>query len=46
MPSIPAIQQKTVEDGVRQDLQEKLEKINLDYLEGMEDFEWIRHPIL
>ncbi len=46
MPSIPAVQQKSIEEGIKQELQEKFETINLDYLEGMEDFEWIRHPIL
>ncbi len=35
MPSIPAIQQKTIEDGVRQDLQEKLESINFEELKDL-----------
>ena len=46
MPSIPAIQQKTVEDGIKQDLQEKLDTINLDDLKDIKDLEWIKHPIL
>jgi len=46
MPSIPAIQQKTVEDGVRQDLQEKLDEINLDDLKDIIDLDTIKHPIL
>ena len=32
MPSIPAIQQNTVEGGIKQDLQEKLDEIQLDDL--------------
>ena len=30
MPSIPAIQQKSVEEGIQQDIREKLDTINLD----------------
>ena len=46
MPSIPAIQQKIVEEEVKQDLQEKLDSINLreiidEYLSG-----GIKHPLL
>jgi len=46
MPSIPAIQQKTIKEEIKQDLKEKLETINLNYIEEIEDLEWIRHPIL
>ena len=46
MPSIPAIQQKTIEEGIKQDLQDKLESITLDNLKDIKDLEWIRHPIL
>ena len=46
MPSIPAIQQKTIEEGVKQNLQEKLETISLDDLKDIEVLDRIRHPIL
>ena len=46
MPSIPAIQQKTIEEGIKQDIQEKLDAITLDDLEEIEELEWIRHPII
>jgi len=43
MPSIPAIQQNTIEDGIKQDVQEKLETINIDNIEVLEG---IIHPLL
>lgn len=46
MPSIPAIQQKTFEEGIKQDLQEKLETITFDDLKDIKELDWIRHPIL
>jgi len=46
MPSIPAIQQKSIEEGFKQELQEKLETITLDELMDIKDLEGIRHPIL
>jgi len=46
MPSIPAIQQKSIEEGFKQELQEKLETITLDDLMDIKDLEGIRHPIL
>jgi len=46
MPSIPAIQQKTIEEEIKQDIQEKLESINLDDLKDFEVLDWTRHPIL
>lgn len=46
MPSIPAVQHKSIEEGIKQDLQEKLDSINLDDLKDIEVLEWIRHPIL
>ena len=46
MPSIPAIQQKSIEEGIKQDIQEKLETINLENLKDFEVLEGIRHPIL
>ena len=35
MPSIPAIQQKTIEEGFKQDIQEKLETINLEEIKDI-----------
>lgn len=46
MPSIPAIQQNTIEEGIKQDIQERLDEITLDDLKDIEELEWIRHPIL
>ena len=46
MPSIPAVQQKTIEEGIRQDIQEKLETITLDDLKYIEVLEGIKHPLL
>ena len=46
MPSIPAIQQKTIEEGIKQDIQEKLDTINVDDLKDIRALDWIRHPIL
>jgi len=46
MPSIPAIQQKTIEDKAYDDLQEKLDTINLNDLGDIEKLDWVRHPIL
>jgi len=46
MPSIPAIQQKSVEEGFKQDIQEKIDSINLNDLGDIEKLDWVRHPIL
>ena len=46
MPSIPAIQQKTIEEGIKQDIQEKLETINLGDLKDFEVLDGIKHPLL
>ncbi len=46
MPSIPAVQQKTIEEGFKQEIQEKLDTINLNKLKDIEVLESIRHPIL
>ena len=46
MPSIPAIQQKTIDEGLKQEMQEKLETINLNGLEEIEELDGIKHPIL
>ena len=46
MPSIPAVQQKSIEEGFKQELQEKLESFNLDNLKDIKDLDRIRHPIL
>jgi len=46
MPSIPAIQQKTIEEGIRQDMQEKLETFNVEDLEDIDLLDGIKHPIL
>ena len=43
MPSIPAIQQKTVEEKAYSDFVERLKDVDL---EDIEVLEWIRHPIL
>ena len=46
MPSIPAIQQKTIEEGIKQELQEKLDTINLNDLKDIDVLDDIKHPIL
>jgi hypothetical protein len=46
MPSIPAIQQKTVEYGFKQNIQEKLETITLDDLKDIDVLDGLKHPIL
>jgi len=46
MPSIPAIQQKTIEEGIKQDIREKLDTIALDDLKDIKMLDWIRHPII
>ena len=46
MPSIPAVQQRTVEEGVRQDIQKKFETFPLDDLDNIEVLDSIMHPIL
>ena len=43
MPSIPAIQQKTVEEKAYSDFVERLKDVDL---EDIEVLEWIRHPII
>ena len=39
MPSIPAIEQKTIEDKVYSDLVEKLEDVDADFIELLKDFD-------
>ena len=46
MPSIPAIQQRMVEEGVKQEIQEKLETITLDDLKDITVLDNMKHPIL
>ena len=46
MPSIPAVQQKSVEEGIKQEMQEKLDAISFDDLEEIEDFPFIKRPML
>ena len=46
MPSIPAIQHKTIEEGIKQDLQEKLESINLNDLKDIDVLIDVKHPYL
>ena len=46
MPSIPAIQQETIEEGIKQDLQEKLETINLNDLKDIDVLDDVKHPYL
>jgi len=46
MPSIPAIQQKSIEEGIKQEIQERLDEINLDVLNDIEVLDRIKHPIL
>ena len=35
MPSIPAVQQKTIEGGIKQEIQEKLDEINLEEIKNI-----------
>ena len=47
MPSIPAIQQKTIEEGIKQDIQENLNEFGFDGIKkiiGKSDLP--KHPIL
>ena len=46
MPSIPAIQQNSIKEGIKQDLQEKLESITLDDLKEIVDSPFIKLPML
>ena len=46
MPSIPAIQQKTIEEGIKQDIQEKLDSLIINYFKGIKELIGDRHPIL
>lgn len=47
MPSIPAIQQRSVKEGIKQDLQEKLESINLEDIKDIKDLDGcLKHPLL
>lgn len=46
MPSIPAVQQKSIEEGVKQNIQDKIDAITLDDLKNIDVVDWIRHPIL
>ena len=46
MPSIPAIQQRTIENGIKQDLQEKLESINFDDLKDIKVLDDMKRPLL
>lgn len=46
MPSIPAVQQKTIEEGIRQGFQEKLDEIDLDDLKDIEVLDGIKRPLL
>ena len=46
MPSIPAIQQKTVEEGFKQEIQEKFETIKRGKLKDIKVLDNMKHPIL
>ncbi len=46
MPSIPAIQQKTIEDRTYDDIVEKLDEINLEDLAEIKDLDLKRPPLL
>jgi len=46
MPSIPAIQTNAVQEGIKQDLQEKLESITLDDLKDIEGLDDLKHSLL
>ena len=46
MPSIPAVQQKTIDEGIKQEIQEKIDSITLDDLKYIDVLDDIRHPIL
>ena len=46
MPSIPAIQQKSIEEGFKQEIQEKLNLITLDDLENIKDLDDNKFPLL
>jgi len=47
MPSIPAIQQNTIEEGFKQEIQKKLDTITLDDLKDIKPLDDdIKHPIL
>ena len=45
MPSIPAVQQKSIEEGIKQNIQERLDEINLNDLKDMKGF-FLKHPIV
>ena len=46
MPSIPAVQQKSIGEGIKQEIQEKLDTINLNDLKESKKLDWVRHPLL
>ena len=46
MPSIPAVQKISVEDGIKQEIQEKVETITLEDLMDIEVLKGVKHPIL
>lgn len=46
MPTIPAIQQKTSKEELKQELLEKLNIINPKDFEDIKELEWMRHPTL
>ena len=45
MPSIPAIQHITIEEDIKQNIQEKLDSINLDTIKNYEISD-VKHPFL
>ena len=46
MPSIPALQQKTIAEGIKQDIQEKLDTITIDDLKDISVLGNLKYPIL
>ena len=46
MPSIPAVQQNTIEEGIKQDIQEKIDSLIINDFRGIKELIGDRHPIL
>ena len=46
MPSIPALQQNSINEGFKQNFQEKPDSITLDDLKDFELYDGIKHPLL
>ena len=46
MPSIPAVQHKSIEEGIKQEIQEKLDTITLDDFKDIEVLDNMKYPLL